>query len=144
VVNNYPNYLLQNSDKTVYSLTERPDINADYASGTNFNRYAATMLTRPMKLENALALKTIMKVNHIEHFTTSDVVSGGTTTPLKASLTFRLFASNNLENWVELTSLTGVPWKYYRFRYDFANLKATDRFAGSVIITQERRTNKLR
>ena len=144
VVNNYPDYLLQNSDKTVYSLTERPDINADYASGTNFNRYAATMLTRPMKLENALALKTIMKVNHIEHFTTSDVVSGGTTTPLKASLTFRLFASNNLENWVELTSLTGVPWKYYRFRYDFANLKATDRFAGSVIITQERRTNKLR
>ena len=41
-------------------------------------------------------------------------------------------------------SLRTKPWKYYRFRYNFSGLLATDRFAGTVLITQERRTNKLR
>ena len=128
IVNNYPDYLLQ-AGTTIYSLTERNDINA---SAEQSNSYAAAMLSRPLKLEDALALKSIMQVKHIHDMNTS------------ATLTLRIFASNNLKNWIELTSLKGVPWKYYRFRYDFANLKATDRFAGTMLITQERRTNKLR
>jgi hypothetical protein len=67
-----------------------------------------------------------------------------TETTQKGTMTLRIFASNNLDNWVELHSLRGTPWKYYRFRFDFANMKATDRFAGTMLITQERRTNKLR
>jgi hypothetical protein len=45
---------------------------------------------------------------------------------------------------MEVTSLTGVPWKYYRFKIVLSNMKATDRFSGTVLVTQERRTNKLR
>lgn len=126
VVNAYPDYLLQDSAK-VYSLIERDDINVEAATAAS---YTGRILTRPMKLENALALKSIMQIRHIKD--------------MQGSITLRLFASNNLDNWVELPSLRGTPWKYYRFCYDFANLKATDRFAGTMLITQERRTNKLR
>ena len=146
-VNDYPDYLLQGLDGNVLSLLNRSNINYDTHTATVDgqtvtlkNQYSATMLTRPLKLENALALKSIMHVKHIKQFSSYEI-SG---VPLKGYLTFRIFASNNLENWVEIGSLRGVPWKYYRFRYDFVNLIATDRFAGTVLVTQERRTDKLR
>ncbi len=124
VVNNYPDYLLQ-AGTQVYSLMERPNINADT------DPYQATMTSRPMKLENALALKSIMQMRNIKD--------------MEGTLTVTIKAANDLAGqWTTLTSLRGRPWKYYKMKYDFANLKATDRFAGTVIITQERRTNKLR
>lgn len=123
-INDYPDYLLQ-QNKTVYSLMLRPDINDD--ANTD---YAGTLISRPMKLENGLALKSIMQIRHILQ--------------MNGTLALRLYASNNLSNWAELHSLGGMPWKYYRFRYDFTNMKAVDRFAGSVIISHERRTDKLR
>jgi hypothetical protein len=130
IVDNYPDYLLQ-SGTSVFSLLNRPNINSTEESA---NTYTATMITRPMKLENALALKSIMQVKHIHD--------------MQGSLTLRIFASNKLSqsdsDWVELFSLRGVPWKYYKFRYDFTELKATDRFAGTMLITQERRIDKLR
>lgn len=134
-VNRYPDYLIQTDNQyEALSLTERDDINADTG------KYSARVISRSMKLGNALSLKSIMQIRHIKDFTTygeGQVIKTG-------NISLRLFASNNLTQWVELTSLRGVPWKYYRFRYDFEGLKATDRFAGTVIITQERRTDKLR
>lgn len=127
VTNYYPDYLLQDSNKNIFSLTERYDINSTEEQA---NSYTASLLTRPLKLENALALKSIMHIRHV--------------IDMDGSMTMRIFASNNLDNWVELHSLRGTPWKYYRFLYNFANLKATDRFAGTMLITQERRTNKIR
>jgi hypothetical protein len=125
VVNDYPDYLI--SDYTHFdSLVDRPNINLDSRI------YTGRLVTRPMKLENALALKSIMQIKHI-HYMNDD-----------ATLTFRMYASNDLKHWVELTSLRGVPWKYYRFRYDFSDLIATDRFAGTMLVTQERRINKMR
>lgn len=147
-VNDYPDYLLQ-QNTTVFSLMLRPDINAD----TAYN-YAARIITRPMKLENALALKSIMQIRHILQFNPYTITETWedpethlpmeSETTQKGTMTLRIFASNNLDNWVELHSLRGTPWKYYRFRFDFSNMKATDRFAGTMLITQERRTNKLR
>ena len=127
VVNYYPDYLLQRTGGRVYSLLDRPNINTDA------DTYSGTIITRPMKLENALALKSILQVRHVKQF------GGG-----QNELRLRIFASNNLGSWCELHSLGGMPWKYYRFRYDFNNLVATDRFGGTMLITQERRTNKLR
>lgn len=124
VVNNYPDYLIQATDGKVYSLTERTNINDDE------QLYEAAIITRPMKLENALALKSIRQIRHI--------------TDMQGTLRIRIFASNNLRHWAELHSLRGTPWKYFRFRYDFQNLRATDRFSGSIVVTQERRTDKLR
>lgn len=123
VVPNYPDYLLQYGS-TVVSLINRPNINDDN------NTYSASIVSRPMKLENGLALKTIMQLKNIKQ--------------LHGSMTLKIEASNDIEHWVEITSLTGTPWKFYRFTYEFSNLKATDTFSGTILITQERRTNKLR
>jgi hypothetical protein len=126
VVNDYPDYLLQNgSGGNLLSLTGRTNINLD-----DSDDYSGLMITRPMKLENGLALKSIMQIKNIRY--------------MEGSMTLRIFASNDLNHWVELHSLRGTPWKYYRFRYDLSDMKATDRFGGSVLITQERRTDKLR
>ena len=125
IINNYPDTLIQEQTGEVYSLLERPNINED--SSTN---YGGIIVTRPMKFENALALKSLLQVRHI--------------TDMQGTLKLRIFASNNFKKWVELHSLGGMPWKYYRFAYTFEGLKATDRFAGSVVVTQERRTDKIR
>jgi hypothetical protein len=116
--------------------------------------YSACIISRPMKLENALALKSIMQIRHICQFSPYTVTETHedpetheeveTETAQRGSMTMRIFASNNLDSWIELHSLRGTPWKYYKFRFDFSNLKATDRFAGTMLITQERRSNKLR
>lgn len=141
VVNDYPDYLLQ-YDSIVLSLIKRPNINLDgTTSGNTFtpNTYTTKIKTRPMKLENALALKSIMQIKHIHDIENLNV--GGANDP---ALTFNMYGSNNLKNWVQLQSLRGTPWKYYRFEYDFTKLKATDRFSGTMLVTQERRTDKLR
>jgi len=126
-VNNYPDYLLQRkSNHHVYSLTSRVNVNAD--NGT----YSPKLKSRPMKLENALALKRIIEARHIMR------LSSG------ATLSWAVYASNNMDVWVQLTSLRGKPWKYYRFEYTFSGLKAIDTFSGTVVVTEEVRTNKLR
>lgn len=126
-VPDYPDYLFQ-SGQNIYTLIGRPSADDDD------NDYTAMFETRPMKLENALALKSIMQIRHI-HQLSSDAMR-------EFSLEIR--ASNDLRNWHTLTSLRGIPWKYYTFKYNFGVLYAADSFAGTVLITQERRTNKLR
>lgn len=123
VTNAYPDNLVQWGGN-VYTLLYRPNINADQ------NTYSSTIVSRPMKLENSLTLKTIMQLKNIKQ--------------IQGNLTLTIEASNDIEHWVEITSLTGTPWKFYRFTYEFSNLKATDTFSGTILITQERRTNKLR
>jgi len=130
VVDHYPDYLLQ-SGTQVYSLLKRPNINSPDEMEISYN---ARMVTRPLKLENAFALKKLVQVMHVGQ--------------MEGSLSMRIFAANDLnqpsDTWIELNSLLGTPWKYYRFQYDFTNLRTTDRFAGSVVVTTERRTDKLR
>lgn len=154
-VNYYPDFIMQRAEQetgTLYSLTKRPNINLDTTL------YSAMMITRPMKLENALALKSILQIRHIKDFHAPECpavyppeetaaateASASAIHSVSPALALRVFASNNLHTWAELYSLRGKPWKYYRFRFDFNNLKATDRYAGTILITQERRTNKLR
>ncbi|MBR1448812.1 MAG: hypothetical protein IJ588_08740 [Prevotella sp.] len=130
IVNFYPDTLVQRGT-TVYTLLQRPDANDDK------NHYDAQIKTRPLKLENALALKSILQMKHIYSFVENDDEE-------QPSLSLAIEASNDLRHWVMLNSLRGMPWKYYRFTYIFAGLHATDTFSGTVLITQERRTNKLR
>ena len=124
ILNDYPDSLLQASDGKVYSLLKKPDQNADLED------YDCVLLTRPMKLENGLALKTIMDMKNI-----------GT---MEGTLVVTIYGSNDCQHWMEVPSLTGIPWKYHRFKIVFSDMKATDRFSGTLLVTQERRTNKLR
>jgi len=136
VCNDYPDTLLQveNYNAEILSLTGRPDINDN--NNDNNSTYEAVLTTRPVKLENALALKAILQMHHVNTLS-SDAI-----------LQVKIEASNNLSDapgsWVTLRSLHGAPWKYYRFTYTFSNLKPTDRFAGTVLLIDERRTSKLR
>ena len=121
----YPDCLMQTGN-TVYSLLDRPNINLDENTD-----YVASIITRPMKLENAQALKSIMQIRHVKQ--------------MQGTVSLQIFASNNLNgNWVELHSLRGTPWLYYKFILSFSNMPATDSYAGMVVVTQERRINKLR
>lgn len=124
-INNYPDYLLQiNGD--VFSFMERPNANDDDKD------YHATMVTRPMKLGGGMTLKSIMQMKQVKELNAD------------AQMTVSIEGSNDLRTWKRLTHLRGTPWKYYRMTLEFTDLKATDRYAGMVLISQERRTNKLR
>ncbi len=126
-VPDYPDYILQHSD-TLYTLLNRDDINDDPKDD-----YEATLITRPMKLGDGLTLKNIMQMRNIYNLNSNGV------------LRVKIYAKNDLNSaWTELTHLRGTPWKYYRLYYYFSDMKASDSFAGTVLITQERRTNKLR
>ena len=130
IVNYYPDTLIQRGT-AIYTLLKRPDANDDDTA------YDGKIQTRPLKLENALALKTILQMKHICSFAENEEGE-------QPALTLGIEASNDLRNWVVLNSLRGKPWKYYRFTYTFSRLHATDSFSGTVLITQERRTEKLR
>lgn len=145
VVNKYPDYLLQ-IGTFMYSLIERENINVgtDEVTG-HYDLYNCQIITRPMKLENGLALKSIRQIRNINQFVRDSYTQRFIDDPvIVQKLQLRIFASNDLKNWTELHSLRGTPWKYYKFQYDFKRLHATDRFAGAIVITQERRTNKMR
>lgn len=126
VVNAYPDSLFHLLGDGLYSLINRPQPEDDATV------YSGVIETRPMKFENALALKTICQVRNIYQMNSNGTIS------------LKISASNNLKDWMQLQSLRGKPWKYYKFRYEFGNLLATDRFSGALVITQERRTNKMR
>lgn len=140
VVNNYPDSLIQ-IGTDVYSLTGRPDINEDgtttVVNNENVftpNTYSASLVTRAMKFGNGIALKNIMRMKQVMQLHGEN-----------GALSVRILAKNELSDvWHELSHLRGTPWKYYQLRYTFTDLLATDRFGGTMLITQTRRTNKLR
>ena len=125
VINHYPDNLIQ-SNTSVYSLAEKPIEKEDTTT------YTAKIVSRPIKFDSAMVLKSIMRMKLVKQ--------------LNANGTVRLSmeGSNDLSQWRQLTTLRSTPWKYYRITLNFAALKATDRFAGIVAMIQERRTNKLR
>ena len=126
VISDYPDTLLQDDAGHILSLLSRKDQNKDTGS------YGASITTRPMKFGNALTLKSIRQTKHLMSMNKN------------ATLQVMLYASNDCRQWVQLQSLRGKPWKYYRVKYFFDNMKATDRFIGTVFVTQESRNDKLR
>lgn len=124
-VSNYPDTLLQDAGYIVYSFSKIPVAQDDT------NVYSGTFTTRPLKLGSSIQLKTIHQIVHLFNS------SGGT-------LNLHVYASNDCRNWVELHSLHGKPWKYYRFSYTLSNISASDTFAGTVIDFAPRFTNKIR
>jgi hypothetical protein len=126
IVNDYPDSIMQTADNAIYSLIDRKDCNDDTTE------YSAEIKTRPMKLENSLALKSIRQIKHLIS------LSEG------AKMSLKIEVSNSIDKWVEVKSLRGKGWKFYRFHFTFEKMKAVDSFSGTVLITQERRTDRLR
>jgi hypothetical protein len=132
VVNNYPDTLVQyqlNGTWHTFSLLQKPDEQSD-----DKYTYSGQIETRPMKFGNILTLKSIRHIRHLYVMNSN------------AEVSLTVTASNDGVNWTNpaLTSLRGKPWKLYKFRIVFNMMKATDRYAGTVVWTQERRTEKPR
>lgn len=125
VVNDYPDNLIQDTDGNVYSLTEKPDINNDE------NDYNGTIITRPLKLGGSMTLKSLRAIKNLR-----DTEDG--------KLSLEIWTSNDCKHWCQLHSLGGKPWKYFVFRYNLKDFKASDSFAGSIVRVQNRRQDKIR
>lgn len=125
-VNAYPDTLLQDSDGKVYSLLERENINLDA------KKYRCELVTRPMKLENATALKTIARLKVIYDKTE------------KGGVTMKIFGSDDCKKWYRVMSTHGRGFKYWKFSFVFADMKAVDTFSGVLANTQERYTERMR
>lgn len=125
-VNDYPDSLIQSHKHKVYSLLDRVDINKDE------KLYNCELITRPMKWENSLALKTLIRRRLIFEKVLDD------------NAEIRVFASNDCKRWYRLMSLRGRGFKYWKFVIKFRNMKAVDTFSGAIINTQERYTYRMR
>lgn len=126
IVSNYPDTLLQDKDYTIYSMLNKPNINDDPVSS-----YEGLLITRPLKLDGSLIQKTVEDIKHI------------TTIP-REKISTTIEVSNDCIVWHEIPSLRGAPYKFHRIKMQFKNLKATDTFCGTIVLTNSRHTNKLR
>lgn len=124
-VNNYPDNLIQDKDGNIYSLTGKPDINDDE------NAYSGSFVTRPLKLGGSLSLKSLRAIKNLVD---SD----------NGKVKLEIWGSNDCKHWQKLSSIYGKPWKYFTFKYNIADFKATDSFAGSIVEIQTRREDKMR
>jgi hypothetical protein len=126
VVNDYPDNLLQGTDGTVYTLLNKGDANDDT------NTYDGMLLSRPCKFGNAQALKSLRQILHVKDLNDN------------ATIELHIYVSNDLKHWGEIHSLRGSGYKYFRFGMKFTGLKATDSYSGMLVLSQTRRTDKLR
>lgn len=125
VANNYPDSLVQFTDSMVYSLTGIP------LEEDDTNVYNGSFTTRPLKLGGSMTLKSLRAIKHLAD--TDDGV-----------VTLEVYGSNDCKHWCKLESLKGKPWKYFKFAYALNGFKANDSFAGSIVVVQNRREDKIR
>lgn len=137
VVNDYPDNIIQeglaSGENHLYSL-----MNENYRK-EDTNIYAGEMTTRAMKFEGSLILKSIRQIKHLK------MLNNGT-------LSFKIEATNDLleptqegvDKWHELSSVKGKAWRFFRFKYTFTGIKATDSFIGTTVVTQTKHTDKVR
>ena len=124
-VQSYPDTILQDENGYLYSIYTKADVN-------ELDRQFGMIVTRPLSLGNAVALKSIYDVKTLwsKHDPESVVK-------------YALYGSNDNERYYKVLSKRGTPFKYYRLVL-YSSLLASERISGSVLMVDERRTNKLR
>ena len=130
IVNDYPDNIIlcHDTDENYYpySLIDRENINDDPRRINSF------IITRPMKIGDQNALKCPTMIRYIG--------KGNS----QAAIRLRLFASDDLENWVKVISVRGRGFKYYKYNIIFENLLPTDSFSGIAERWQFKYLSKLR
>lgn len=119
VINDYPDTLIEilyhgqsGAEYKTLSLINRPNINDDE------RRISSFIISRPMKIGDQNSIKTPTMIRYIGN------------NNQKAVLKMRLFASDDLVNWVRINSLRGRGFKYYKYNFIFEDLLPTDTFSG--------------
>ena len=132
VVNDYPDTLIEidngksSAQYKTLSLISRPNINDDE------RRISSFIISRPMKIGDQNSLKTPTMIRYIGN------------NNRKAVIKLRLFASDDLINWVRVNSLRGRGFKYYKYNIIFEDLLPTDTFSGVTERWQFRYQSKFR
>lgn len=132
-INCYPSALVQNSDGNIYDLTQE---DLDYVERED--PVNALLVTRPLKLDDADALKTIDTIIQRGKFERNDVSS-------------ILYGSRDLYNWFPVWSsanmymrgFRGTPYKYYRLVIG-CSLANDSRVSGCTIQYSVRQGNQPR
>lgn len=127
VVNDYPDYLLQDVQGQIYSLyTKLREEEINVAR-------EAYLLTRPMKLGGPVTVTSLR-----------ELVNVGMWDKSKGSMVkTEVFVSNDLQEWYKSSSRFGAAAKYYRIAL-FIKMKPYERLSGTIIRTQDRRTENVR
>ena len=127
VVNNYPDYLLQDAQGQIYSLYEKEREEESEVAREAF------LLTRPMKVSGPVTVTSLR-----------ELVNVGMWDKSKGSMVkTEVFVSNDLQEWYKSSSRFGAAAKYYRIAL-FIKMKPYERLSGTIIRTQDRRTENVR
>lgn len=124
-VSDYPDSIMQDNSGKLYSLYKKVDRNivADRKYGF--------IVTRPLKLGDPLTLKNIFQLKNIGHFSTDSYIR------------YAMYGSNDGIGYNRIHSKHGKPFKYYRFII-YSKLLPKEYFSGTIVISQQRRDNKIR
>ena len=121
IINDYPDNILigtkTEEEKTSYfpySLIKRNDINDD------LNDYSSFVISRPMKLGDSTALKTLME--HRLIFNTDEA----------SQTIIRVYGSEDMKGWSKVNSFFGRGFKFFKYQIIFKDIKVTDTFSGIV------------
>ena len=120
ILNSKPHFLHLNKTGTLL-LT--------YSPTTSISSF---IISRPMKIGDQNSLKTPTMIRYIGN------------NNQKAIIKLRLFASDDLMNWVRVNSLRGRGFKYYKYNIIFEDLLPTDTFSGVTERWQFRYQSKFR
>lgn len=126
-VNNYPDYIIEDEEGCLYSLYRKKDEeDAD-------TRQKGFLLTRPLKLSSAIAMKVIK----------NEMVYGQWTERYGSSVRISMMVSNDLHLWYPRTSVGGSSFKFVRLAV-YTNLLPSERLSSAVIVDDTRYEDKLR
>lgn len=131
IINNYPDFLLQAYDNTVYSFYNKQK-EEDVQT-----RQLAFVLTRPMKLSGPVSKASLRQLKNVGFWD-----EGTQQTPLSLVKT-ELWLSDDMKTWYQDESRFGAAAKYYRLAI-FIKMLPSERLSGTIITTQDRRTNNFR
>lgn len=125
IVNDFPDNIIvckqivisSNNSKTEhffsYSLINRDEINLDS------RRYKGFIISRPIKVEDATALKSLATHRFLFDIESNDI-------------SVRVYGSDDLRVWSRFRSFSGRGFKYYKYHIIFNNLISTDTFSGLI------------
>lgn len=122
-INDYPDTLIQTEGNT-YTMLYSPDRFNDKKN------YSGHVITRPLNFDEAIRLKSIRDIKHIQDCEN------------KPEMT--IYASNDCKTWNKINSIKGRGFKFFKFEYIFTNIGAMDSLAGTIVTYETRQENKVR
>lgn len=122
----YPDSIIQDEEGGLYSLYNKEDVNSIT------ERADGILITRPIKMGNALTLKSIYQLKNLKRVFSKDSV-----------VKYSIYGSNDNVTYYKIGSRFGKPYSFYRIVI-YTRILPKEALSGTIITKEERRTNKIR